>query len=343
MLICKLDTLVLLPRRWNIPTLRDDAQTIAIDADKYTAVPNYPLNEKGIYVQDQQLRNADFILTNVRAKNGIAHVIPRVLLPLFDTIVQIAASFPNQFSILVEAVTRVGLIDELSGPGPFTVFAPTNEAFIYLADSLGITVEDLYDIPSLKDIILYHVLGSFTLTSDLQDGEELVTLKSDGQTLTVSYNSTLQDPTAIQILDKQLFNPAVISLANVRAKNGVAHVVDHILIPEFDSVYDIAASFPSLFSTLVAAVDSEGLKPALQDPTATYTVFAPRNDAFNTLMFALLRITVDELLAIPNLDQIILYYVVTGQELTIADIVSLNGKTITMSRTDGQTILVNAI
>ena len=321
-----------------IATLKADSQAIIPNTDNINEIDVFRV--RGIFIDDQQFRSSDVILTNVRAKNGIAHVINRVMLPLFDTIVQIAASFPSQFSILVEAVIRANLTETLTDPaGTFTVFAPTNDAFIYLADMLGITVADILDMPNLKDILFYHILGDIVLTTDLIDGQELITLKSDKQTITVS-NDGFED-TPIQLIDKQQFDVSNIGLSNVRAKNGVAHVIDHILIPYFDTVVDIAASFPVLFSILVTAVDHVGLTDDLSDPSGTFTVFAPPNQAFNTLLFAL-DIDVDDLLQIPNLDEILLYHVL-GNEMFIDDIVAKDGQEITtLKPPDFQTFTVDA-
>eukprot|EP00488_Nonionellina_sp_1-RS-2012_P002007 TRINITY_DN3577_c0_g1_i1.p1 TRINITY_DN3577_c0_g1~~TRINITY_DN3577_c0_g1_i1.p1 ORF type:complete len:106 (-),score=34.99 TRINITY_DN3577_c0_g1_i1:38-319(-) len=83
---------------------------------------------------------------DVKAKNGIVHVINSVLLPLFDTVVDIATSL-DAFSVLVAVVTKAGLVDALSeSDAKYTVFAPTNDAFYALIDALGISVDELYNL-----------------------------------------------------------------------------------------------------------------------------------------------------------------------------------------------------
>ena len=83
-----------------------------------------------------------------------------------QNIVEIAANNPD-FSILVSAVQKAELVDALSGEGPFTVFAPTNEAFQKLLSELNITAVDLLNHPQLKDVLLYHVVSGKVLSTDL--------------------------------------------------------------------------------------------------------------------------------------------------------------------------------
>ena len=93
----------------------------------------------------------------------------RVLLPLFDTVVDIAASLED-FSSLVAAVTAADLVDTLQGPGPFTVFAPNNEAVSDLLTELSISIDELLSLDILSGVLLYHVLGQSVLTDDLENG-----------------------------------------------------------------------------------------------------------------------------------------------------------------------------
>ncbi len=102
--------------------------------------------------------------------------------------VEIVTSF-EKFSILVKAVDEEGLTRFLSSEGPFTVFAPTNEAFAKLMREIHINMDDLLNIPTLRDILLYHIVSDFLLCDDLAANakhmESITTLKPDYQRLKV--------------------------------------------------------------------------------------------------------------------------------------------------------------
>ena len=118
---------------------------------------------------------------DVLATNGVIHVIDSVLLPPADdtptqSIVELAVATPS-LSTLVAALTAADLVDTLSGEGPFTVFAPTNDAFAALPEG---TLDSLL-LPENKDqlisILTYHVISGTVLSSDLTDGLEATTLQ----------------------------------------------------------------------------------------------------------------------------------------------------------------------
>jgi len=287
----------------------------------------------GVWTRDNQHRSADGLIGNVKAENGVVHVIDRVMVPLFEDIIQIATSF-DDYTILVRLVQEAGLIDALTGPGPFTVFAPTNDAFAILMGELNIGADELLAIPLLPEIILYHCVGDFILTPQLQQMDFVTTLKADAQQLELSYYE--DDPT-LRVVDGQ-GDVAAVGLSNVRAKNGVVHVIDRVLVPLFDTIIQIAQQF-EMFDILVTAVDEAGLTPTLQGP-GPFTVFAPTNNAFNTLIFVL-QINVDDVLNMPLLDEVILYHVVSGYLLT-DDIVAASGSSLTSMTSDNQEIFVNA-
>ncbi len=134
------------------------------------------------------------------------------------TIVEVAAGNPD-FSVLVEAVQAAGLAETLSGPGPFTVLAPTNAAFESALGALGLTKEELLASPALADILTYHVLEGDVGSSDIAaeptrptvQGEP-VEIAADGGTVTVN-------------------GAAKVVTADVPASNGVIHVIDAVLLP----------------------------------------------------------------------------------------------------------------
>jgi uncharacterized surface protein with fasciclin (FAS1) repeats len=141
------------------------------------------------------------------------------------TIVDIASS-DNRFDTLVAAVSAAGLVDTLAGPGPFTVFAPTDAAFAALPDGL---LEDLLDDPSgaLTDILLYHVVSGAVPASSV------VTLSNAP---TVGGNSVKIDIVdGGVVLDREVN----VIITDIRASNGIIHVIDAVLLPPFSVGNDL--------------------------------------------------------------------------------------------------------
>lgn len=172
--------------------------------------------------------NGDITVTgpdNV-VSNGIIHVINKVIdLP---TVVTFALADPN-FSTLVQALTATGLTTDfvtvLNGDGPFTVFAPTNEAFQKLLDSND-AWSQLSDIPveTLEAVLLYHVTNAGNVRStDLSNGQVVPTL-SGGATFEI-------DLTAAMPMIMAGSNTANIIATDVQAQNGVVHVIDTVILP----------------------------------------------------------------------------------------------------------------
>jgi uncharacterized surface protein with fasciclin (FAS1) repeats len=132
-------------------------------------------------------------------------------------IVETAAGNPD-FSTLVSAVKAADLATTLSGPGPFTVFAPTNEAFSALP---GGAVDDLMkpaNKAKLASVLKYHVVPGKMMAADLQDGQTLKTVA--GEELTVK-----------KMGDKVMVGGAEVSQADVATSNGVIHVIGKVLMP----------------------------------------------------------------------------------------------------------------
>jgi uncharacterized surface protein with fasciclin (FAS1) repeats len=119
------------------------------------------------------------------------------------------------FNTLVAAVTAAGLVDTLKGEGPFTVFAPTDEAFAALPAG---TVEGLLaDIPTLTEILTYHVVPGKVMSTDLTDGMMAATV--NGAEVTIG---TMNGVTV---------NGANVTTADIEASNGVIHVIDAVILP----------------------------------------------------------------------------------------------------------------
>jgi len=133
------------------------------------------------------------------------------------SIVDIAVSIED-FSILVAALTEADLVGALSGYGPFTVFAPTNEAFADLLEALEIEAADLLAHPQLADVLLYHVVSGKVMSTDLVDGMEAETLQGESLTIDLS--------------DGVKINTSAVTTADVEASNGVIHIIDAVLVPD---------------------------------------------------------------------------------------------------------------
>ncbi|CAE8672147.1 unnamed protein product [Polarella glacialis] len=143
----------------------------------------------------------------------------------------------GNFTILVKALQKAGLVETMSGETPYTVFAPTDAAFADLLKELGVTAEQLLANPDLKSILLYHVAGGTTMSSSLKDGMR-VTSAQGGQL-------------AVQIGGGNVkVGRATVTSADVACSNGVIHVIDKVLLPPaapaapFDPAKQIGAMAP---------------------------------------------------------------------------------------------------
>ena len=258
-------------------------------------------------------------------------------------IVDIAVS-NGSFTVLVAALQEAELVGALQGDGPFTVFAPTDEAFTSLLAALDITAADLLAHPDLSKVLLYHVVSGKVLSSDLSDGMMAPTL--NGQSIEVDLDMGV------------MINSSNVVSADIEATNGVIHVIDQVLVPDdftlepmmddMDTmddmeemaqvdIVDIALSDDS-FSMLVMLLQEADLVGALQGD-GPFTVFAPTNDAFVKLVTAL-DITPEELMAQPELAEVLLYHVVSGKVMStdLSDGLmapTLNGESITFDLSDG--------
>merc|ERR1712032_122392 len=220
------------------------------------------------------------------ASNGVAHIIDGVMLPPAETvssskpnIVELAQSVPD-LSTLVSAVVAGDLVDTLTSPGPFTVFAPTNEAFAALPAG---TLDDLLkpeNKDALVDILTYHVLPVEAYSGDLKTFQSVKTV--EGKPLhIIKLGSVVKVGPSVKDLK-------TVTGADNGASNGVAHIIDGVMLPPAGTVssakpniVELAQSVPDL-STLVSAVVAGDLVDTLTSP-GPFTVFAPTNEAFAAL------------------------------------------------------------
>lgn len=218
--------------------------------------------------------------------------------PTQKNIVELVAG-NDAFSILAQALTKANLIDALNGPGPFTVFGPTNAAFEQLFTDLGVSGLDDLSAEALTPILLYHVLGIKAESTSLSDGYvESLSLFTPGDfpiNILISLDSGVK-----------LNGSSMVTDADVMASNGIIHVIDKVILPP--DVVDIAIANPN-FTHLVDAVIKADLVDALK-ADGPFTVFAPTNAAFEALFDDLGVDGIDDLSA-EDLVPILTYHVVS--------------------------------
>jgi uncharacterized surface protein with fasciclin (FAS1) repeats len=243
---------------------------------------------------------ARVIQADVHADNGIIQIIDRVLMPppRPKTIAELAAETPD-LSTLFTAVGAAGLAELLDGPGPFTVFAPTNAAFAALPP--GVLEAVLADRDTLTAILAYHVVGAKLDAAAVSAAPSAVTLQGIELPFQTEAGSVFAD------------RGRVIT-ADIGASNGVVHLIDAVLLPP--SVRDLIARQAEL-STLSTAIEAAMLEETLSGP-GPFTIFAPINDAFAALPAG----TVEGLLAdIPALSRVLTYHV-APERLLAADVIA---------------------
>lgn len=167
-----------------------------------------------VFVNDSQV-----IITDIACSNGVIHVIDTVLLP--PTIYTLLGA-SKKFNTLAGAVNAAGLDEVLSGPGPFTLFAPTDAAFAKLPSG---TVENLVkpeNLSQLRDILIYHVVTDKVMAADLSSAANLLKGKN----------------VSVRIENGEIFisiNNAKVTITDVTCSNGVIHVIDAVLLPPLSS------------------------------------------------------------------------------------------------------------
>ncbi len=172
-------------------------------------------------ITDGRNRKSAITATDIQARNGVVHTINKVLLPADRSIVQTAQSL-SQFTILVEAVVAADLVTTLSGTTQFTVFAPTNEAFVALLAELNITKAALLaDKALLTKVLTYHVVPGTVLKAEVPTNVNIATVQ--GETLRI-------DPAFI--ITDQRGRTAKITATDIFNTNGVIHVVDKVILPK---------------------------------------------------------------------------------------------------------------
>lgn len=230
------------------------------------------------------------------------------------------------FKTLVTAVQAAGLVETLKGPGPFTVFAPSDEAFAKVpADVLqGL----LADKAKLTQVLTYHVVAGKVLAADAAKLAWAPTVQ--GSDLRVT-----QQGGGVQV------DGANVVKADIACSNGVIHVIDRVILPRQDLVGTAVAA--KSFGTLVAAVQAAGLVEALQ-AKGPFTVFAPNDAAFAALPAG----TVEGLLKDkPALTRVLTYHVLPSRVLSTdlaegtVEVKTLAGATLKVTKAKDGSVTVN--
>jgi transforming growth factor-beta-induced protein len=297
----------------DVETLSTDSIAIKIDGE------NVMLNESNV------------VTTDIMASNGIIHVIDSVLLPPADeeeammedakSIVDIAVE-DGRFTTLVTALQEADLVEALQGEGPFTVFAPTDDAFAALPE--GALDELLADKDGLTQVLFYHVAEGKAMAADvlaLEDpyintlAEQYVNVSIDGDTVKIDESTVI--------------------IPDIEASNGVIHVIDSVLLPETRSIAEIAVEDGN-FTTLVGALEAAGLVETLSGE-GSFTVFAPTDDAFAALPAGALDSLVADTEALTN---VLLYHVVDGKVMSF-QVVDLDGESVETLSGDSITVMID--
>ena len=194
--------------------------------------------------------------------------------PVSTTITAQVSAGPT-FTALKSAVVKAGLAATLDGAGPFTVFAPTNDAFT----ASGVTADVINSLSAdqLKTILLYHTLTSKVMAADVPAGPNAKVITASGDSVFVTKNAS-----------GVFINGVNVTKADIPASNGVIHTISRVLMPPTGNIVAEASADTSL-SLLVAAVvrASTGNTnvAAILSSSSIFTVFAPTNNAFRAAGF----------------------------------------------------------
>jgi len=167
---------------------------------------------------DASIDGVSIVKTDIECSNGIIHVIDEVILPTSDSILDIASS-AGSFNTLAAALEAADLVDALSGKGPFTVFAPTDEAFAALPEGTLETLLKPENKDKLRSILLYHVVEGRVYADQAIDAGEAATLQGGEVTIKKSWGN-------VKVNDAKVVTP------DIEASNGVIHVIDRVILPQ---------------------------------------------------------------------------------------------------------------
>lgn len=264
------------------------------------------------------IAGAKVTVTDIECSNGIIHVIDTVMIPSTSTIVETAIEAGN-FTTLAAALGAADLVDTLQGKGPFTVFAPTDEAFAALPKGTLESLLDPKNKATLTSILTHHVVAGRVSSASLVKMNNAAALSGQRLGIRVGENGVMIGGSKVAVTD-------------IQCKNGTIHVIDTVMLPSSRDIVETAVA-AGTFNTLVAAVGAGGLAGVLQGD-GPFTVFAPTDEAFA----ALPKGTVESLLLPENkakLVAILKYHVVSGRvysdQLSNGDVATLGGSKVKVS------------
>lgn len=244
----------------------------------------------------------------------------------------------GNFTTLATALEAAGLVDTLTGPGPFTVFAPTDAAFARLPAG---TLESLLANPDqLRAVLTYHVVAGRVTAANVVKLHSATTVQGEDVTIKAA-NGMVQ------------INNATVTTADIMASNGVIHVIDTVILPPSMSaqapapmatadIVDTAVA-AGQFTTLATALQAAGLVDTLKGP-GPFTVFAPTDAAFAKLPAG----TLESLLANPDqLRMVLTYHVVAGADSAAAvsqlqEAATVEGENVMIQAADGMVTINDA-
>lgn len=220
----------------------------------------------------------------------------------------------GQFKALVKAVEAAGLAETLSGPGPFTVFAPTDDAFAKLQEG---TLESLLKNPdALKSVLLFHVVPGKVMAADV--------VKLTAAKTALGQSAQIDASNGVRV------ERAIVVKTDIVATNGVIHVIDAVIMPRNDVIE--AARSAGSFKTLLTAIETADLTDTLRG-AGPFTVFAPTDEAFGKLP----KETLDGLLKDKaKLASVLKYHVVPGKVMA-GEVVKLK----TAKTAQGQSVKID--
>ena len=257
------------------------------------------------------------------------------------------AQADDRFETLVAAVVAADLVAALQADGPYTVFAPTDDAFASYLTENDLTAQELLAADGLSNILTYHVYAGEVLSS------AAISLAGSDMNVVEMVN---EDDAALSLSGDSLYvNLSKVIVTDVEASNGVIHAIDKVLVPPTDSalsdtdssiaelVTALAGASDAEFTTLLAALSQEGLDTAL-DGQGSFTVFAPTDAAFQALIDATDGVDdASDLLALDGLDDILKQHVVSGAAIDSVTAFAANGANLTTLNTNDSAALTVSI
>jgi len=263
------------------------------------------------------------LVADQTCSNGVVHIVDAVIVPRYLSIVEAALAQPS-LSTLVSALTSANLVDALSGPGPFTVFAPTNDAFAAISSLVdGLTTEQL------TDVLKAHVLSSEIDRAQVGKGGARASYETlfEGHSVTLLSRFYAGDdpkehlPAGVRFKVISETVTAFVSVVDVFCTNGVVHIVDSVLVPNVP-LASIATTAANWFGRAAADVKLSSFTAALAqanlvDPLSgdgPLTVFAPTDAAFAAISQIVGSLSVEQLA------EILEYHVISGVAAKAADL-----------------------